>query len=501
MCLKNSLLAFAALIAAGASYGVFAGAAAPRIVGDYRMRVEAGDPPRVTIEADVDSADGRLVMATGGGIDQLPNQWATFVVDLRATDAHGRRLPLEAVGAEGWRVGGSYRGRVYLAYRIDLHYATEPWPAGNEQSGLWAHDALYSVTKPLFVAGSGDGARRVRFELPLGWRVSTPWEPEAPSSEAFMAASRADLTENSLVIGRQFEKRFEHGPFKITLALLGELAGQAELLSAALDAVARHANRVFPRTPPARYLVTIFHAAQSDGEAFTSSSAFTTPTTPTLGNVMSWGNTLAHETYHVWIGGPIRGSEDDVWEWFDEGFTDYYADQALVQSGFVDAAMYLRKAEKVMGRYAYYTVASVYERQNAFEASRNKGRNRFGVYDGGWATAFCLDGLIQEKSGGARALDDAMRTLHERYALHDRPFTRAEFVEAMSEAAGADLGDFFRRYVDGQEPLPLADCLDRAGLEGAFQDYAADVWITPLAAPTETQQRIFRRITEGPPAP
>ena len=469
------------------------------VAGDYRVRIEHASPPRVVVEADLQPADGVLLMATGGGIDHLPNQWATFVEGLRATDQRGRALTLESRGPEGWRIVTAHTGRVRLTYQVNLSFTTQPWPPGNEQAGVWLDSTLYMITKPLFVASTVEGPRRVAFSLPAGWRISTPWVPDPQSPGAFLAPTREELMENSVVAGRHREQRFERGPFTLTLALLGDLAAEGEVVAATLDAVARHVNRVFPQSPPARYLVTLFRAHQDDGESFTSSAAFTTATRPTRHNIMLWGNNLAHEVYHIWIGGPVRGSESGVFEWFDEGFTDYYADLALVQSGIIEPATFLRKAEKVLGRYAYWTVAPVFQRQSMFDASPRRGTNRFGVYDGGWAAAFCLDGLVQEASGNARALDDVMRSLHERFALLDHPFSREDFVSVASQAAGTSLADFFARHIAGVEPLPLEACLARAGLEGAFQRYAGELWIAPSEAPSAMQSAIFRRIVEGPP--
>jgi predicted metalloprotease with PDZ domain len=187
-----------------------------------------------------------------------------------------------------------------------------------------------------------------------------------------------------------------------------------------------------------------------------------------------------------------------VFEWFDERFTDYYADLVLVQSRMIDVPTFLRKIEKLLARSAYFTVAPVFQRQSMMQASRSRGTNRFGVYDRGWAAAFCLDGLIQQASRGARALDDMMRALHERFALENRPFSRDDFVNVASSTAGTCISEFVARHIAGPEPLPLPECLARAGLQGAFQRYAAELWITPLEEPTEAQRAAFQRMVAGP---
>ena len=87
---------------------------------------------------------------------------------------------------------------------------------------------------------------------------------------------------------------------------------------------------------------------------------------------------------------------------------------------------------------------------------------------------------------------------HAQPALPGRPFARDNFVAAASDAAGTSLAEFFQRHIAGPEPLPLEACLARAGLQGAFQRYAGELWITPLEAPSPQQAAIFSRIVKGP---
>jgi predicted metalloprotease with PDZ domain len=48
------------------------------------------------------------------------------------------------------------------------------------------------------------------------------------------------------------------------------------------------------------------------------------------------------------------------------------------------------------------------------ESGLNKTKNRFGVYDGEWTTALCLDLELRAEAGQHDSLDDLMRLIWRR---------------------------------------------------------------------------------------
>src|SRR4051812_4112831 len=132
----------------------------------------------IHVDASLPGGDGRLLIAQGGGIDHLPNQWATFVrnLSINATPA----------GKEGWTTATT-QDPFTFSYDVALDYAVGQWPAGNEQSGRLLPDALFTVTKPLFVYTSSTTDAVVRFDVPPAWRVATPWLADGP--KMYRAAS------------------------------------------------------------------------------------------------------------------------------------------------------------------------------------------------------------------------------------------------------------------------------------------------------------------------
>jgi predicted metalloprotease with PDZ domain len=447
----------------------------------------AADPIRVSVRAALPAGDGRLLMQTGGGIDHLPSQWATFVRALRVNSGS-----VTSVGAEGWRVSGA-RGPLEVTYEVDLDYARKDWPAGNEQAGKLFEQALYTVTRPLFVYTTGVDRAVVRFEVPEGWQVAAPWTQRAPNE--FAARSVADLAVNSFVAGRYESASTEVAGLQVVAALPGASAAAARHTSRVVEQVAAVARRLFEAKEPQPYLFTIFHAPQEDGEAFTSSAALTTPWNLEEGDGFVWVNTLAHELLHHWIGHRIRGADDSM-QWFTEGFTEYYANVAVSRANVVSREHVRQKIAFQLGGYLLSTASSLYDDVTMVSAGKQKGRYRFAVYDAGWVLAFGMDAEIRKATNGEKSLDDLIRLLDTKYGATSTPVTTASIVTAASEIGGTDLG-VFRAYVEEGARMPVERWLSWLGCDIEIQDYAGQAYVHRQRAPLPSHATM-RAVLFGP---
>src|SRR4029079_6318679 len=114
--------------------------------------------------------------------------------DLRVQSPSGSLLEAQRRGKEGWEIKS--REPVDIAYDVQLDYATGQWPAGNEQSGRLFSNALYTVTRPLFITTSLLTDADLRFHVPNGWHVAAPWEQTAAG--VFHTTSADELQNNSV---------------------------------------------------------------------------------------------------------------------------------------------------------------------------------------------------------------------------------------------------------------------------------------------------------------
>jgi hypothetical protein len=56
--------------------------------------------------------------------------------------------------------------------------------------------------------------------------------------------------------------------------------------------------------------------------------------------------------------------------------------------------------EKVLGLYLYFNWSPAFDGTSLKQAGSKPGRYRLGIYDGGWAAAFCLDVMIRDETDG-----------------------------------------------------------------------------------------------------
>lgn len=442
----------------------------------YRIEISSPDPTALRVSAEIPYAGGR-VFVDSIQAQHLPRGWATFIRGLRVRDASDQEIaaiPIDSTAA--WALPEGVAGPLTLDYEVDLAFAREPFPPGNEQAGQAFDDALYLVTKPLFVVSEAVSETAVELSLPDGWEAVAPWPRFGPAS--FTVPDRTRLLRNTLIVGRFGAVRMQEGGIDLTLALPGPMREVEPLVRSALGGPLRRYLALFPGSPPGAYLMTFFYAAAEDGESFLDSSAFTTSQPVTPDGAILWANFLAHELLHFWIGQRIRGEDYGTSQWLGEGFTEYLANLTLVREGIVDEPTFRRKAEKHVGNYLYYQWSSAFEAP-ILEAGRQKGYNRFGVYDGGWVVALCLDARLRERSEGARSFEDLLGALWARFGRTGTPYRHDDVVATASDVAGEDLTGFFAEHVEARETLPVEECLRTVGYTLYAKPYAGEAYLAP----------------------
>ena len=445
----------------------------------YKVAVSLNDPPSANVEAEISIKDGRLFMI-GGAVDNLPRGWATFVHDLKITDTTGKPLDVEEYSDEKyktqWRLKSNLPTRVRLKYSVDYSFAKTQWPAGNEQAAYFDGKALYAASRTAIIISDMDASNDVFFAVPAGQKIAVPWQ--AKSANRFTATGEG-LVNNTFVVGDFGGTTVRQGNFEFSLALLGDVRRSESLISATLTKFARYYGQLFPDTPRSRYMMTLFYADAEDGESYEQSAAFTTRPPINDKNLIVWGDTLGHELFHYWNGQQIRGAVYEDSQWFQEGFTEYYANLALMRTGILPEQYLIWKMERILGKYLYFRSAPQFSKVSLKDAGQKKTTYRFGVYDGGWAAAFALDMKIREDTNGRRSLDDLMRAMYEKYGKTGNKYGYGDVITTAADVSGKDLTDFFKRYVGGTETLPISDLLEKLGYASAGQDYADELLIYP----------------------
>ncbi len=428
-----------------------------------------------------------LQMPTWTPGSYLQREFERNVQDFAARDETGQARRWEKVDKATWRIdtGGS-DGRpraVRVSYRV---YANE---LRTQTSHLDASHAYFNGTSVfMYVKGAVQQPLKLKINLSgatAGWRVTTPLAL-APDAEGFYSAPNYDiLADSPTEIGTHKLLEFDVRGKRHRVAIWGEGNYDEARLKEDLAKIVEQGALIFGGLPYEHYTF-ILHLQPNIGGGTEHLNSTICQTSPKAfqprRNYVGFLGLASHEYFHLWNVKRIRpqalGPFDYQTEnytralWLSEGVTSYYGDQLLRRAGLTTVSEYL---EGLAGTMAEHEQTPGRHQQSAESASfdawikhyrpdENSPNSALSYYTKGELLGWLLDFEIRARSGGAKSLDDAMRYLDQTYAQRGVGFPEAELKGAFEKVAGADLTDFFARYVSGTDEVDFERYANMAGL-------------------------------------
>jgi predicted metalloprotease with PDZ domain len=203
---------------------------------------------------------------------------------------------------------------------------------------------------------------------------------------------------------------------------------------------------------------------------------------------------IAHEFFHVWNVKRLRPIELGPWDftrpantrglWIAEGITNYYGHLMQRRAGLWDDAklwttltQQITEVENAPGSRLMSAEESSLSAPFIDDAPHaqqtNLANTSISYYPKGEVLGTTLDLLIRGRTRGKASLDEVMRRMYEKfyvkspnatYYLRGRGYKAEDFEQMVSEIAGADMSDFFKRYVRGVESPPYEEAFAQVGL-------------------------------------
>lgn len=475
-------------VLAGMAAAVGGGAAADPDGAAYVVRLLQASPPRFAVSADLWIADGRLSMSETYPAE-LPEMerrgWPALVSELVVRDAHDEAVEF-VPDARGWRAVRPVTGRVRATYVVafDL-FAAAGWSSPLE-SAVVDERALSVAGRALFVLGEDAGPARVRFEAPAPWRAVVPWR-RTPGG--FEAGDRRELLENMIVLSTEAPDVIAASGFTAQIVAMGDWRPIRPLVRTAVGKLFRSLLKPAPVEAGTTYTLVLIPGRDAGGAAYRQSMAYGFGG-PSAGNTAQWGNTIAHEIFHYWNSARLRGADYASTQWFQEGFTEYAANLAVVNSGIAGPDAFLAKlAEHVTNaRLLRTTLEAIGTRKGP------------PLYSAGALVAFCWDVRIRRESGARRDLGDFFRALWRVTDEGRRRYAWPDIETALNLTAPGDWRGFYETYVRGTAPPPIAEAFAAAGLR-LVEAPGAGVRVErdPAASPgaSDTFRRLVRMRRSG----
>ena len=238
--------------------------------------------------------------------------------------------------------------------------------------------------------------------------------------------------------------------------------------------------------------------------------------------------TAAHEFFHVWNVKRLRPIELGPWDftrpantrglWIAEGITNYYGHLMMRRASLWDDARFLKKvAEQITdvdnlpgsklmsAEESSLSAPFIDDAPHAQET--NLANTSISYYPKGEIIGVVLDLLIRGKTKGKASLDDVMRRMYEEfylkssnasYYLRGRGFRNEDFERTVSDVAGTDMSDFFRRYVRAVETPPYEEAFAQVGLKFIREPRGP---VTVGISPDEGEKTRFKIASVRPNSP
>ena len=445
-----------------------------------RYSVSLADPANhlVRVRLQFDPApDATVQLPVWNALYQV-RDFAQYVRWVRARDAAGSPVPVRALDKTTWAVPGA----------AEVEYEVVADNAGPFGAQLTPEHAFFNLAEILmYVAGrQHDSPCVISFAaVPAEWKIATAMQPAGASPGAFAAQSYDALVDSPVEIGRFQESDFVEGGAQYRVVVDADPSDYDIAAVTEIDRKIAAAEVEWMQDRPFDGYVFIYHFPRhpaGGGMEHAYSTAIDAAADRVRRDPQSIAGVTAHEFFHLWNVKRIRPQSLEPVDytreqytralWFSEGVTSTVADYIRVRAGLIDEKKYLQELAASIG---YLESRPARLTQSVEESSLDTWLDKYpyygqpersiSYYNKGEIVGVLLDLAMREASGGKTSLRDLFQWMNRRYAGPGRFFSDSAGVQQAAEAvSGADLRDFFARYVAGVEPLPYDRFFATVGL-------------------------------------
>jgi len=453
----------------------------------YIFRIEQPEARRAEVELQVESRgaealDVRLPFWTPGSY--LVREHQRHVDGLRA-EGDGRELQVEKVDKQTWRVRTSGARAIRIGYRLHCFELTV---RTNHVDGT--HAFLNPSATAAFVVGRESETCSVRLQLARGWRawVALPFE-----DGVYVAQDYDELADSPFECGPEASHAvhtFTARGVRHELVVWGRGDFDGHRVIPDLVKIIDAESGIFGGLPyPDGYLFILHLNDKSRGGLeHRRCCALIVPRfsfvqkTPYEDFLLL----VAHEFFHLWNVKRVRPSAFTPYDWTREnhtrllwameGLTSTYEVVALLRAGIVTPQRFLEIwAERITQLLRTPGRLRTSLSQASFDAwikhyrpDESTPNTTVSYYLKGSIVGFLLDLELRRRSGGAKSLDDLVRSLFEK---HGRPPGLPEDgVEkvAIELVADPSMHEWFQRAIHSTQELQLEEALAGVGLKAVL---------------------------------
>ncbi|AHJ99864.1 M61 family metallopeptidase [Hymenobacter swuensis] len=483
----------ATLLALGLSLATASAALAQQPAG-YQIRLDlqqvTNDRVKVVINTPaIREAQATYVMPSVVPGSYSKKDYGRFVTSFKAFDKNGKSLKVKNNGPNLFVIDNATK-LARLEYLVDDTWDVKQDDQFIFQPGGTNIDAGRNFTINHYgFYGYFEGYKMLPYEVqvqkPADLYGATALDVRRASTtqDVFTASNYVTLADGPILYARPDTASFSTGGARISVAVLSESgAVKAADVSQMLRPMSEALTKYFGKMPVPRYQFLFYFpsltsALNSEKGGYGAmehsySSLYFLPELPDADRLRSMVLEVAsHEFLHMLAPLNIHSREIGEFDfrnpqmsqhlWLYEGVTEYVSQLVQVQGGLITPEEFQKRVKEKIDKSDKYATVSFTEMSRRILEDPYKDMYE-NVYNKGALIGLLLDIRIRELSQGRQTLRDVLLALREKYGP-TRSFEDKDLIPEIVALTNPEIGTFFRRYVEGAEPLPLAEDLAKIG--------------------------------------
>lgn len=313
---------------------------------------------------------------------------------------------------------------------------------------------------------------KVKIDFPKNWDIGTALHK---NNDGFYEAPTYDYIVDSPILLGELSKdsiKIDSTKIKVYAYSKTDLIQAKDLLSSIRNILT--AARDFMEGLPVKNYTFLFYFGRANAGAWehSYSSEYVYREQPLnermINNLRS---TIAHEFFHIVTPLNIHSELIEKFNfvkpvmsrhlWLYEGTTEWASDALQLRDSLITLNDFLDEMHKKLLINELFN-----QNLSLTELSRHSTEMQdqyYNIYTKGAVTAALLDIRLLDLSNGTRGLREIINELSEKYGVN-RSFSEENFFDDFTKMTYPEIGDFFKKYIEGTEKLPVKEYFKKIGI-------------------------------------
>lgn len=412
----------------------------------------------------------------------LIREYSRNVEGIFASGADGKNLDLEKINKNSWRVDTKNQKEIRFSYKV---YCNEFSVRTNEVNS--EHAFITGAGTFMYAKGFEESKCILKINLPPEWKkVSTGLENL--SGNVYSAENYDELVDTPLEIGNQNILEFEIDGIRHFICMSGKGNYKDETIINDFRKIAGEEIKLFGGKIPYKNYTFIILLSDKGGGGLEHHNSFVGIAERNIFNdeklYKKFLGLVSHEFFHLWnvkrirpeALGPFDYEKENYTKnlWVAEGWTSFYDDVILRRAEILNDTEYfeffdgnINDIMRFKGRFIQSLAESSFDTWiKYYRQNENSVNSQISYYTKGALVTMMLNIEIIQNTDADRSMDDVLRIMYEDYLKdNSKGFSDSRVKEVCETVSGKNLNEFWKKYIEGTEDLPLEEYFKICGLE------------------------------------